>query len=506
VHAEPVDKVGRARAALLEAQIAADCGRWRDAAPMLLSAARRLESVDLTLARETYRDAFSTALAAGRLAGSPGIPEIVDAVRSAPAALQPPGAGDRLLNGIANLVSQGHAAGAPLLAPALRALGAHDLGDGDGEGDGDGDGEEFRWLPLACRVAHELGDDGSLLTLSTKLIESARNAGALSVLPLGLISALTLGALSGDLAHARSMAEEADAIGAAGAGRSAPYGSLVVAALEGREADVELLLVTFADEMAVRGEGEWSTAAEWASAVLCNGLGRYHDALIAAERAIEQQHELGWSTWSMPELIEAAVRSGSPERARPVIRRLSQIAGASGSDWSLGVAARSHALLAEGDAAELLYLEAIERLGRTRVRAELARSHLLYGEWLRRQHRRVDARSQLRIAHEMLTTMGIAAFAERARRELLATGETVRKRTDEARDDLTPQEAQIAQLAGEGRTNPEIGAELFISPRTVEWHLRKVFVKLGIASRRELREAATRSGTWVPPLILGSGC
>jgi DNA-binding CsgD family transcriptional regulator len=240
--------------------------------------------------------------------------------------------------------------------------------------------------------------------------------------------------------------------------------------------------------MTAHGEGEWLTATEWGKAVLYNGLGRYQDALIAAERASEQPNDLGWSIWSTAELIEAAVRSGAPERAHPVIGRLSEAASSGGSDWLLGISARSHALLSEGDAAELLYLEAIERLGRTRVRAELARSHLLYGEWLRRRHRRVDARSHLRIADEMLTGMGFTAFAERARRELLATGETVRKRTDATRDELTPQEIEIARLAGEGCTNPEIGARLFISPRTVEWHLRKVFSKLGIASRRDLRD------------------
>ncbi len=488
--AEPLDELGRVSAALLDAQLAADSGRVRDAAPTLMSTARHLESLDLTLAHETYRDGFSAALATGRLSRDPVLPEIAEAARSAPVALQAPGAGDRLLNGIADLVSGGHTAGVPMLQSAVKAFVAHELADG----------EEFRWLPLVCRVAHELGDDRGLSALSTKLIESARNAGALTVLRLGLVSAVVLGTVSGDLAGARAMAEEADALAAVGAGRSAPYGSLAVAAWEGREAEVERLLLTFSEEMAARGEGEWSTAGEWASAVVYNGLGRYQDALVAAERASQQHHELGWSTWSMPELIEAAVRSGSPERARAYIDRLSQIASAGGSDWSLGVAARSHALLSEGDPAELLYLEAIERLGRTRVRAELARSHLLYGEWLRRQHRRVDARSHLRIAHEMLTTMGAAAFAARARRELLATGETVRKRTDEARDDLTPQETQIARLAGEGRTNSEIGAELFISPRTVEWHLRKVFSKLGIGSRNELREALPKSDNSATPL------
>lgn len=490
-HTEALDELDRARAALLDAQLLADLGHARDAVPMLVGAARRLESLDLTLALEAYRDACSAALATGRLAGNSGMPELAEAARSALTGLETPGASHRLLHGIANLLSHGHDVGAPMLKAALEAFHAHDLAEG----------ERFRWLPLACRVAYELGDDTSLLTLSNALVQSARNAGALSVLPLGLVSAGVLATVSGDLAQARSMAAEEEALAAAADGRLAPYGALAVAAWEGREAEVERLILTASHEVTMRGEGEWSTAGEWAKAVVYNGLGRYHDALVMAERASQQQGELGWATWSLPELVEAAVRSGAPERAQLFIGRLSQIASASGSDWSLGIAARSHALLSDGDAAELLYLEAIERLGRTRVRAELARSHLLYGEWLRRQHRRVDARGQLRIAHELLATMGAAAFAERARRELLATGETVRKRTDETRDDLTPQEAEIARLAGEGRTNPEIGAELFLSPRTVEWHLRKVFSKLGIGSRKELREALPRSGSRAAALM-----
>ena len=238
-----------------------------------------------------------------------------------------------------------------------------------------------------------------------------------------------------------------------------------------------------------RGEGEWLSAAEWASAVLNNGLGRYQQAFVVAERASEQDLELGWAIWSIAELVEAAVRAGKPERAAPALLRLSEQARASESEWALGIDARSRALLSNGEDADRLYGEAVERLGRTHIRAELARAHLLYGEWLRREGRRVDARNHLRTAHEMLAAMGIDGFAERARRELLATGETVRKRTARTRDELTPQEKQIASLAREGRTNLEIGGQLFLSPRTVEWHLRKVFTKLGIGSRRELHGA-----------------
>jgi DNA-binding CsgD family transcriptional regulator len=239
----------------------------------------------------------------------------------------------------------------------------------------------------------------------------------------------------------------------------------------------------------MRGEGIGITVTEWANAVLGNGLGRYDEALAAAERASRHSGGLGLAAWSLVELIEAAARTGQTERAAVALRRLAEATRAAGTDWALGLEARSRALLSSGESAERLYREAIQRLGRTRVRAELARAHLLYGEWLRRQHRRVDARQQLRRGYEMLTAMGIDGFAERARRELMATGETVRKRTAETVSELTEQEAEIAQLAAAGQTNPEIGAKLFLSPRTVEWHLRKVFTKLGISSRKELRDA-----------------
>ena len=249
----------------------------------------------------------------------------------------------------------------------------------------------------------------------------------------------------------------------------------------------------------LRSEGTAIAVTEWASAVLGNSLGRYEEALAAAEQGSEYPDDLGLATWSMVELIEAAARTGLPERAAGAMRRVSATTRASGSDWALGIEARSRALLSEGESAERLYCEAIERLGRIGVRVELARAHLLYGEWLRRENRRVDAREQLRGAYEMLTAMGIAGFAERARRELLATGETVRKRTIETAGQLTPQEAQIARLAGQGLTNTEIGGELFLSPRTVEWHLRKIFIKLGISSRRQLSWARPGTGRVAVP-------
>ena len=285
------------------------------------------------------------------------------------------------------------------------------------------------------------------------------------------------------------MALEAEFVTRATGNPVRPYGPLLLAAWGGREVETRQLISDATAQMVARGEGRWLTAAAWATAVLHNGRGCYREALAAAEQGSEYPAELGLATWSLVELIEAAVRSGLPERASGALQRLVDAACAAGTDWALGIAARSRALLSDGLPAERLYLEAIDRLSRTRIRAELARAHLLYGEWLRRRGRRVDARGQLRAAHEMLTAVGAEGFAERARRELVATGETVRRRMIDTVDELTAQEAQIARLAGAGHTNPEISTQLFISPRTVEWHLRKVFTKLGISSRHEIRDA-----------------
>jgi DNA-binding CsgD family transcriptional regulator len=290
----------------------------------------------------------------------------------------------------------------------------------------------------------------------------------------------------GDFAAAASLIEEAGAIAEATGGQLPPYAPVALAAFRGRERQASELIETATSDLVRRGEGVGLTFVQWATALLYNGLGRYEDALAAAQRAGEDPHELVFSMWAAVELIEAATRSGVPEQAAAAVGRLLDSARASGSDWALGIEARSRALLSDGEAAERLYREAIDRLGRTRVRVELARAHLLYGEWLRRERRRVDAREQLRTAHEMFLTMGAEGFAERAEHELLATGETARKRTVETSSQLTAQEAQVARLAREGLSNPEIGGRLFISPRTVQYHLRKVFTKLGINSRMQL--------------------
>ncbi len=477
--AGPLGDVARARADLLRAQLAGGPGRGGEAPLMLLKAARRLEQLHPGLAREAYGHAFYAVRTAGRMAPHGQMLEVAEAARAARPSAQPPGACDLLLDGLATATTEGYAAGAPILTRALSVLRTDEVCAEEG----------FRWMPFACRMAQDVWDDESWYALSTRLAGLAREAGALTVLPAALLQGMTIQLLAGELARAASMAQEAEAVTQATGNPVGPYGPLLLAAWGGRETEACQVIAAATTEMVMRGEGQWLTAAHWATAVLNNGLGRYDEALAAAEQGSEYPGELGLASWSMVELIEAAARTGQAERAAGALRRLSETTRAAGTDWALGVEARSRALLSEGESAELLYREAIERLGRTRVRVELARAHLLYGEWLRRQSRRVDAREQLRDAYGMLIAMGIEGFAERARRELLATGETVRKRTTGMAGELTPQEAQIALLAGSGHTNPQISTQLFISPRTVEWHLRKVFAKLGIRSRQELRGA-----------------
>jgi DNA-binding CsgD family transcriptional regulator len=294
--------------------------------------------------------------------------------------------------------------------------------------------------------------------------------------------------LWGEVDEGAALTGEAETVSAAIGTQLAAYGTVALAALQGREAETADLVGATLDDVESRGEGMGVGISHFTAALLYNGLGRYAEAMAEAEQACEHE-DLGVISWALTELIEAAARCGRDEIARNALERLSLTAQAGGTDWALGVEARSRALISQDDAADALYREAIGRLRRTRVRVELARSHLVYGEWLRRQRRRLEARQQLLTAYEMLSEMGAEAFAERARRELAATGETARKRTDETRDELTAQEAQIARLARDGMSNPEIGAELFISPRTVKYHLRKVFTKLDISSRQELGTA-----------------
>jgi DNA-binding CsgD family transcriptional regulator len=486
----PLDDLQRAQVARLRAQIAFVHSRGAhtgapsvaDTALGLLDAARRIEGLDVGLARETYLQALGAAMYAGRLCPHGGPVVVADPARRAPREPQPPRPNDLLLDGLAVRITQGHAQSLPILRSALTQI-------VDAAQRGDEDVTRWFWqaFPIAQESATgELWDDDLWHALATTAVRLARDAGALVVLPLALATRAGVYVYAGEFDAASTLIEEANAISAATGYAPLRYHAISIAVWRGREAEAMSLLDAAAELATARGEGRVIGMAASAKATLYNGLGRYEEALAAAQQSCEHE-DLGFFTWTLVELIEAAARSDNREAARGALARLDETAQACGTDWALAVLARSRALFEEDRAAEDLYREATERLGRTRIAVHLARAHLVYGEWLRREHRRVDAREQLGIAHGMFVRMGAEAFAERARRELLVTGEQTRKHAVGKGDGLTAQEAQIAQLAGAGLTNQEIGAQLFISAHTVEWHLRKVFAKLGIKSRRQLR-------------------
>jgi DNA-binding CsgD family transcriptional regulator len=472
VEAGPLSDLQQAHVDMVRAQLAYVTNRGSDSPPLLLKAARRLEPVDTDLSRAAYLDALSAASFAGSLARpGAGVVEVARAAASAPAA-RVPRAPDLLLDGLTAQHNDGYAAGVPILRRALAAF-----------GDGMSVEEELRWLWLASVAALRVWDDERWEALSARHVQLARDTGTLSELPLALISRVSTLLFAGDLTAAASLAEEARTVEEATGSNLAPYGALGLAALRGDAVRTAVLIDATVEHVTERGQGIGITFAQWANATLNNGLGRYQDAL-AAPAATEDP---GSSFWPAVELIEAAVRTGTTETATSAYSQLREMTTASGTEWALGTQARSRALLSEGETAENLYRESIARLGKTRIRADLARAHLLYGEWLRRERRRGDAREQLRTAHRMLDGMGMEAFADRAQRELQATGETAHKRTPASLDgELTAQEAQVARLARDGLSNPEIGTRLFISAHTVQYHLRKVFTKLGITSRSQL--------------------
>ncbi|MCW3063458.1 MAG: LuxR family transcriptional regulator fused with ATPase domain, partial [Solirubrobacterales bacterium] len=475
VEAAPLDELQRARVDLLRGQIALEERRGSDAGRLLVSAARRLEPLDADLARETHLEALGAAMAAD-LDIPGGVLEVAEAARAAPAGPEPPRAVDVLLDAFALRSTDGYAAAAPTLTRALEMLLALKAGDD----------EAGRWLWLAggrasIMVAVELWDADAFHALAARQAQFARDTGALVQLQLALSFLARSHILAGELTPAALMIEEDRLIAEATGNPRLGNARMTLAAWRGHEAQASELIEATSQEATAHG---WTTNS-YASSVLYNGLGRYDAARDAARRAFERD-PVGQGPFLIPELVEAASRTGDVALVRAALEWLSERTRVMRSEWALGIEARARAALSEGEAAESRYRESIAHLGRTRVRVELARAHLVYGEWLRRERRRVEAREQLRIAHEMLAAMGIEAFAERARRELLATGETARKRTVTTRDELTAQEEQIARLARDGLSNPEIGTRLFISPRTVKYHLRKVFTKLDIASRTEL--------------------
>jgi DNA-binding CsgD family transcriptional regulator len=488
----PLDELQQARAARLRAQITFARNRGSDAPALLLNAAKAFEGLDDGVARETYLEAFGAAMFAGRLGGRHGLREVAEAARSAPPRPQPARPGDLILDGMATrylerqAVDSGSSVGAPVgvrtLQGALQALRRANPRTKDEIM------QLLRLSPMAQSMAvHELWEYEGWRELSTRSVRLAREVGALAALPVLLVYLAGVHAHDGEFAAAAALIEEADVITAATGNAPMRYAAAFLVAWRGEESSAVNLMDAAVKDATARGEGRILGMAGYVTAVLNNGLGRYPAALAGARLACEHD-DLGYFNWSLAELVEAGSRSGAVDEAAAALRQLEGRTQASGTDWALGVLAGSKALMSGGHAAESLYREAIERFERVGIAIHLARVHLLFGEWLRREGRRADARERLRTAHEMFTAIGMQAFAERARRELLATGETVRKRTAPARDQLTPQEAQVAGLAREGMSNPEIAAQLFLSPRTVEYHLAKVFTKLGIASRRQLRQ------------------
>jgi DNA-binding CsgD family transcriptional regulator len=477
--AQALDPLQRAQSELLRAEIAFTSSRGSAAPALLLRAAKQIEPLDARAARDTYIEALSAAMFAARLA-SPvgGVRDVAEAVQAARSARTPQSAADLLLDGWAALFADGCAAAAPTLRRALLEF-----------GDGSTDDEHLHLLWLVTITAPVVWDDARWETLSRRHVELARSSGALSELPLALNARSYIHLFRGELDTAGALVEEARAATEATGAGLTPWGAIALAALRGHEQDASTLLDGAGADATRRGEGIGLTVIAWARAILYNGLGIHDKALAAAREAIDCPTNSAAAAWGMVESIEAAARVGEQEAAAAAAGRFAEIAQAAGTDWALGVDARSRALLSSGPAAEQLHRDGLDRLGRGRMRVDLARAHLLYGEWLRREGRRVDAREQLRPAHAIFDAIGMQAFAERAGRELQATGENARKRRADTRDELTSQEEQIARLARDGLSNPEIGARLFLSPRTVEWHLHHVFGKLGIRSRRQLGSA-----------------
>ncbi len=476
--AEISDPFQRARMRRLQGLIRYALGQAQGTASILVDAARALEPLDPYLARATMLEALEAARVTGRLSAA-GESDL-DVCRAARAMPLPPGSqpgvADLLLDGAAALVLDGHGAAVPLLGRAIACL-LEDQSDS---------ADALLWLAIGCWAAGAVGDDTSLHELATRLEHSAREKGALGALSTGLLFLAMSELLDGSLAAVRAhFAERAEIMAAVG--RPSDLGQLVVLAWQGRETEARTAAAAVTRYATEHGHGWMLGYVDYAHAVLELGLGNYRAALPSDPANFRDNPFIG--IVGFPDLIEAASRCGERDVAAEATAEFAARALPNGTPIALGLLAMSRALLADDAVAEKLYHDAIEQLSHCRGNLRKARAHLLYGEWLRRQKRRLDARTQLHAAHEMFLRMGADAFAERARAELAATGERARKRTSDTRRDLTPQEAQIALLASGGATNGEIAGRLFLSASTVDYHLRKVFRKLDVTSRRQLTHA-----------------
>ncbi|GAA3599982.1 ATP-binding protein [Kribbella ginsengisoli] len=482
-----LDDLGRARIDLIRAEAAFSQQRGRDAAGLLLRAAQTLEPLDPRLARDTYLDAWSAALFAGRLARTVGLREVSRAARATAMPEGAPQSSDLLLDGLAMLFVEGRQDAVPLLEQAAAAFSGPEISNE----------EALRWGWLGTVAAATTWDFEGCFATAGRQVEAARAAGALAVLVVGVNVLEQVAAFAGDFTEATALRAEADAVREATGTHVAPYGALVLTAFRGNEDEAFQLIDETIAGATAEGQGTAVRYAQWAKAIILNALGRHDEALLLARLASEDTPELWLSAWALSELIEAATRTGHSGEAAAALTRLQEGTRYSDKPWALAVEARGRALVqADDDDADAAYVEAIELLTSTRLRPDLARTRLLYGEWLRRKGRRTEARSELRSAYDLFTAIGMDAFADRARRELQATGETVRKQaaTPATVEALTPQEQQIALLVRDGLSNAEVGTRLFISPRTVEWHLRKIFDKLSITSRRQLRDLPFLNG------------
>jgi DNA-binding CsgD family transcriptional regulator len=479
----PLDDLQRARLDVLCGQIAFTRNRGSDASEMMLKAANRLQHIDTALARDAYLDALTAASFSGRLARSASTQAVAKAARAAPNSEQPARASDLLLDGLSLLITDGYKSGTSVLRRAIAEF----------ETDSTSVDQRLRWSWLAGGAASLIWDHEAWYSLTARGEQLARDVGALSVLSVTLGSRARACLFAGEVAEVASLADQLDVVTQASDSTRLPNISLALAAFRGDEPGTRQLIEVTRKGSLARGEGLALTVALWAEAFLYNGLGRYEEAFCAAAEALDDPDGLWYSGWATVEFIESATRTGRSAQARPAFEQLEESTEASGTDWALGVQARCRALLSDNEEAEGLYNEAIDRLLPTRLALDVSRARLLYGEWLRRQQRQRDARDQLRRAHEVFVELEMSAFANRAEAELLATGERARKRTVDTHVDLTPQESRISRIAAEGATNQEIAGQLFISTATVEYHLSKVYRKLGIRSRTQLANTLLQS-------------